>query len=508
MRKKRFVFNNDGTFILSNGVHGHRPLTPSDVEDYVDLVAGTHVTSFFICTNSSMPYYESRYDRSIGCLRPDTLPGDGRHPHEGDNCELYGRNIMALREQGTDIVELCVNRARARGMEAFATMRMNDLHFTDPAIRYPPGQGDFWLEHPEYYLADASLGWHADGALNFAHAEVREHKLNIAREICERFDIDGIELDFMRFPVYFPGGMGEANVPVMTDFVRAARSVTRDVGGRRGRPLELTLRVPPRLDLCRNLGFDPREYVRERLIDFLTIGPFFHDFPTVPVAAFREALGDDAIPIYAAMDHAVVRHGSHGDFRGRAANRHRQGADGIYLFNFFFGWDGTEPTGLFCAGPSRDLLNELDGPDLLTSRNKIYSAGYEHGEYGMGLDFVLPAELASGQSLCVPIETSETAEGMPPQRVLLFVRAQGLEECAVEWNGASVAPIADKCLSKQYGQAENVQSGATVDAYDLPPASLRVGTNDVTVRAAGTGGHVLQVALAVDYGEPQSHGYF
>jgi hypothetical protein len=56
MRKERFIYNNDGTFILSNGLHDGRTLSPEDVEDYVDLVAGTRVTSFFICTLSSMPY--------------------------------------------------------------------------------------------------------------------------------------------------------------------------------------------------------------------------------------------------------------------------------------------------------------------------------------------------------------------------------------------------------------------------------------------------------------------
>ena len=137
MRKKRLIYNNDGTFILGNALHNGRLLTPEDVEDYVDLVAGTAVTSFFICTNSSMPYYESKFERPIGCLGPDTQPGDGRSPHEPDKCAIFGRNIMALREIGTDIVELCVNRAHAKGMEAFASMRMNDLHCTDPAIRYP-----------------------------------------------------------------------------------------------------------------------------------------------------------------------------------------------------------------------------------------------------------------------------------------------------------------------------------------------------------------------------------
>ena len=68
MRKRRFIFNNDGTFILGNRAHEGRPLTPGDVNDYVDLVAGTPVTSYFICTNSGMPYYDSAVERSFSIM--------------------------------------------------------------------------------------------------------------------------------------------------------------------------------------------------------------------------------------------------------------------------------------------------------------------------------------------------------------------------------------------------------------------------------------------------------
>jgi hypothetical protein len=178
MGKRRFIFNNDGSFTLSNNLHGGRQLTVADVHGYVDQVAGTGITSFFICSGSSMPYYTSRHERTIGCLGPQTVAGDGGHPHSGDNCALYGIHALGLRKQGTDIVEQCVSRAHARGMEAGISMRMNDLHFTAPGICYPLGQGDFWLEHPEYRLGDlATPGWHTEGAHDYSHAAVREHKL-------------------------------------------------------------------------------------------------------------------------------------------------------------------------------------------------------------------------------------------------------------------------------------------------------------------------------------------
>ena len=187
----RFIYNNDGTFILGNALHGDRPLTIEDVHDYVDLVADSQVTTFMICTNAMMPYYPSRVERSCGCPGPQDAAKGVVAPVSG-NYRRYGENIRALAAQGTDIVSLCVRRARERGMEAFATMRMNDLHGTDTTVRDPWKQADFWLEHPECHMGNHP-GSHADGALNFAHEAVRRYKLAMISEIC------GITPDAMTF---------------------------------------------------------------------------------------------------------------------------------------------------------------------------------------------------------------------------------------------------------------------------------------------------------------------
>ena len=510
MRKKRFIYNNDGTFILGNGIHDGRTLSPEDVEAYVDLVAGTPVTSFFICTNSSMPYYKSFYERTLGCLDPDTDFGDGGHPHADDNCKLYSKNVLALRKHDTDIVQLCVHRAHLKGMEAFASIRMNDLHFTDPAIRFPRGQGDFWLAHPEYYIGDDDIGWHADGALNFAYAEVRENKLNIVREICGRFDIEGIELDFMRFPVYFPQGQGENNIPVMTGFLRAVRAITEEAGQQRGRPLELGVRLPAQIAQCRNLGFDPAAYTKERLVDFITITPFLHNFASLPVRDFRKQLGDDSIPVYAGtMSHEIDGPLSHGAFRASAANCFREGADGLVLFNYFYGHKDPEPDGRLCSGASRVLLHELGSAHLLQGRNKVYSAGVRRVAYGTCLDYILPASLTFGESLSIEMDLSEDVEREIPQRAALFVRLKGAGEWSAVWNGEPLVRSAGTAVSFYMKTLGNIDKDVSVWVFELPPPGLKYGANMLTIRASGDdGGEVLRADVAIEYGAPETHGYF
>jgi hypothetical protein len=506
MRKQRFIYNNDGTFLLSNSLHDRRRLTVPDVHAYVDQVADTGVTSFFICSGSSMPYYTSRHERTIGCLEPGTPPSDGAHPHAGDNCELYGTHTAALGEDGTDIVAQCVLRAHARGMEAGISMRMNDLHFTDPSICFPLGQGDFWLEHAEYRLGSAAApGWHTEGAHDYSHVAVRQYKLRLFEEICANFDADAVELDFMRFPIYFPDGQGPQCTPLMTEFVRQARQIANAAAQQRGRPLELGIRLLVEMKRAHHLGFDPVTYTQEQLIDFITLTPFLHDLPTVPVTAFRNELGDEHVPIYAGlMSNTRCGPVSHGGFRARAANCYRNGADGLCLFNFFFTRE-EPPQGKVGTGPCRALLHELAGPEPLEHRNKLYAAGIRYGYPGVDPDPTLPAELTSGTELFLEVGLAETTP--PAQTPLLFVGTRGADDLECEWNGRSLDRMDGLAFASEYGAGRALEQSAGMVGFALRGSDLRPGGNVLRLVTAG-GGELISVELAVPHGSVEECGYF
>jgi hypothetical protein len=506
MRKRRFIFNNDGSFTLSNSLHDRRQLTVADVHGYVDQVADTGVTSFFICSGSSMPYYTSRYERTIGCLGPQTVAGDGGHPHAGDNCALYGENARALREQGTDIVEQCVLRAHARGMEAGISMRMNDLHFNDPSICYPLGQGDFWLDHPEYHLGSAAApGWHTDGAHDYSHTAVREYKLHLFEEICGDFDADAVELDFMRFPVYFADGQGPQCMALMTEFMREARRLVEAAAKRRGRPLELGVRLPVELERARHLGFDPATYAREQLVDFITLTPFLHDPPSVPVTVFRNQLGDSGLPIYAGlMSNTKLGPLSHGAFRGRAANSYREGADGLCLFNFFFTGESA-PQKRVELGPNRALLHELGDAERLQGRNKLYDVGVRSGYGGVDQDSTVPAELTPGMPLFLDAALSEGAA--PSSAPLLFVGTEGAGDLVCQWNGRPLERMDTLAFASEYGAGRALEPEMVSAGFALRGSDLRPGGNVMCLQSAA-GGRLISAELAVTRGSVAECGCF
>ena len=483
--------------MLGNYWFGGRPLTVEDVNAAVDMVAGTQVTTYMMCTGSSAVYYPSKYSNMLGDDRGGTLKAC-YDSATYNTWRRYWDNEKRLEAEGTDMVSASLARARERGLETFITLRMNDLHFADTLSACKMAMEEFWLQNPQFWTNDPSIGYNSAGALDYAHPQVREHKLALIREQLERFGplIDGVDLDFMRFFVYFRADEARANSQIMTQFLCQVRSLVDSCAASLGRPLLLSARVAPTLAYNMEKGLDVAEWVRRGLLDFVSIGTHWRGDPSLPVGQFRTDLAaalsctagcsgvaacscttgcsgaagcsgvasrscttarsgaDDCsgaaacscttgcscaagcsgaasrscttarsgadglgnplpIPLYASIDDGGFRSSlpgaprefwTHGAFRGMASAIFGQGADGLYLFNYYFGeFQGRnggapslEPGTLYCRTISPELLNELGSTETLRRRNKVYALSEDNLQYGIHPNTPFPLRLAAG----------------------------------------------------------------------------------------------------------------
>ena len=483
--------------MLGNYWFGGRPLTVEDVNAAVDMVAGTQVTTYMMCTGSSAVYYPSKYSNMLGDDRGGTLKAC-YDSATYNTWRRYWDNEKRLEAEGTDMVSASLARARERGLETFITLRMNDLHFADTLSACKMAMEEFWLQNPQFWTNDPSIGYNSAGALDYAHPQVREHKLALIREQLERFGplIDGVDLDFMRFFVYFRADEARANSQIMTQFLCQVRSLVDSCAASLGRPLLLSARVAPTLAYNMEKGLDVAEWVRRGLLDFVSIGTHWRGDPSLPVGQFRTDLAaalsctagcsgvaacscttgcsgaagcsgvasrscttarsgaDDCsgaaacscttgcscaagcsgaasrscttarsgadglgnplpIPLYASIDDGGFRSSlpgaprefwTHGAFRGMASAIFGQGADGLYLFNYYFGeFQGRnggsltlDPGTLYCRTISPELLNELGSTETLRRRNKVYALSENNVQYGIHPNTPFPLRLAAG----------------------------------------------------------------------------------------------------------------
>jgi hypothetical protein len=107
-----------------------------------------------------------------------------------------------------------VQRAKARGVRIVAQFRPNDFNPTQTTLdRIVNGRHHY--EHPE-------LGIPGDANWDYGRIEVRNYFLDVVKELLERYDIDGIDIDFTQQPPFFASGEPRKK-EIMNGLVRGIR---------------------------------------------------------------------------------------------------------------------------------------------------------------------------------------------------------------------------------------------------------------------------------------------
>lgn len=350
--RRRILYNMDGGQLLN---------TPTP-EVQVDDLADTQVDTLLLCVQ-----YGMNYIFPDGCLCQ--FPAGGVSHFAPDYLDRW-RHAFA---GGNDPHRRFIRRCRELGKEILITFRMNEGH--DLHRFYLEGKmselfSPFWQDHPEYRIGgDPDTGW-CPYFLDYGRPEVREYYLARLDELMRRFDADGFELDFLRFPFFFSDAMSRDEAcAIMTGHVRDVRAVLDRVAGP-GKRL-LAARVPSSLADCRTVGLDPEEWRRQELIDFLTASSQHYVDFDFPVEEFKRAL--PGLPVYAGIDVMGNQHPvtlTAAMFRAAAANALDRGADGIYLFNHII--PHLENTPPETIREQTDILREIGELRTLRFKPKHY----------------------------------------------------------------------------------------------------------------------------------------
>jgi hypothetical protein len=220
---------------------------------------------------------------------------------------------------------------RELGKKVLASFRMNDAHFTSLDN---PNVSAFWKQHAKLALGSA-YGYYG-GCLNYASEVVRGHFFERVAEFAGLHpEIDGIELDAMRSPFFFPPGTGPQHAPLFTELVRRIKAALAAQAKRLKRPdYLLSINVPLTPELALECGLDVGAWDAERLFDWVSVGTY-QAYMNHPMERWKKLLVHGT-PAYAYIGCSPQTGQYLGleEYRAAAANAFGSGADGIYLFNY------------------------------------------------------------------------------------------------------------------------------------------------------------------------------
>jgi hypothetical protein len=357
LRPRRALYNFDGDSCLSTkaGSQGPVPVHADDVRKLIEEVAypGSRVDTVLVCVNAQVMYYPTQ----VGTMRGALSSPAERAQWPASEKQRF-TNLQAFFDNGVDPYAIMLAEAKRRGREALLTFRMNDDHGNDFL------RTQFMVDHPDWRLGTEP--YRGKGALDFGRDEVRDYTFRLIEEAVRRYDCDGLELDFNRFPAFFKDGPTEARVAKMNSLVERIHTLLGRVGDERGRRLRLAVRVPsnfgrtpPTPDTAREIGCDVPAWVRRGWIDWVTVSEFLYERGDLPVATWKQAV--TAVPVYGGIEctrGSGQRNLSAEDYRRAATELLRAGADGVYLFNFFT----SREEGPNAYEPPFEVLRDLVAP--------------------------------------------------------------------------------------------------------------------------------------------------
>jgi hypothetical protein len=290
-------------------------------------------------------------------------------------------------------------------------------------------------------------------SVDYGHAEIRELAYRFAEEVCNNYDVDGIELDFFRHPVFFKStSRGEVATDeersAMTELIRRIRTHADRVGKSRGRPILIAVRVPDSVDYCHAIGLDLEQWLKDDLLDlYIPAGTFqLNDWDySVELARKHD------VKVYPALDDSrgkspegIARRMTQLSYRGRAANVWASGADGVYLYNYFGNVKPEEQ--LLREMGSAKTLAQLDKDYLPAPRGVVRSSGgcfpYQKYQRAETLNPANPKKVEPGRSTKARIlvrEGSAEKSTTDFKLRLLFQKLEEPNEMQVTLNGMKMS---------------------------------------------------------------------
>jgi len=374
-------------------------MAPERLDRLVDELADSQVTAMLICCCAKNTGFDSKvwdvHSKGFDPSKDNTQPYFGDVPAEDrEGLRRWAHNLKKMLDLGIDPMQRMIDRCRTRRISPWVSIRMNDVH--DAHLLRSPLHSRLWLAHHEYWrYPDRFRAW-TDRCFNYGRKPVRDNMMALVREVCQRYDVDGLELDWNRFPAHFREGEEIAQGKMLSGWMAEVREVVRAAERKWKHPIWLVPRVPARPDVSHGMGLDAVTWAKRGLIDHLIVAPFWEttDFD-VPVEQWLDLLKGTGVGVTAGLEIRVqpCRGGptlpnTPERRRGAAMALLARGSQGIYLFNYFD-----------AGGQMPYLLKEMHSVETLAPKDRSYVVTFtDISVPGKPIPAALPRRLAPGES--------------------------------------------------------------------------------------------------------------
>lgn len=402
---------------------------------------------------------------------------------------IPGSNFDALMEQGYDPFGIMVDTLRSHDIIVMANVRMNDHH--GRLIQWTPWE----REHKEWSLAKdtGARDWKAIGALrhmDYAIEGVRKYRFSILKEIVERFNIDGIQLDFGRTAPFVSEPKLEKG-KFMTEYIREVRKLLDQIAQKRNVEKKyLGAIVPWDFDFCIKEGLEVKTWIDEGLIDYISPGEWYYADWNIPLNKWREITARTGCKLYPftpgnVSPYQVFEYGEKSilgenrvldgpKIRAIADNVLSQNPDGFAFYNFYtFDYGQYYPELRTWTNPD---CTKLMSKHYFNCRKLMYHAN-ELETFDIGVAFERYRMNNIGDTVNIPFRFASDISQSKAIIRFAFKNMVEQDEIAVSVNGIAISPekIWTKTIQPDSSEAFNALFWES--KITMPP--LKPGENQI-----------------------------
>ncbi len=516
MTKLGICINEDNGHFYSS----RRPeqMTSTEVTALVDTYASfTGLKAVAFCVNVRRALFASKvweplyhgYDPEAGPDQPALagLPPEARSLTNGNQGMLMVHNLCMLAARGIDHPALWLERCRHHGMEGWLSMRMNDVHHSGD-LDYP-WHSTFWRTRPDLWRVQHKHESWWDRAFDYGKQEVRDHHMMLIRELFERYDMFGFEMDWIRAIHHFAPGGEQVGSAILTDFIREVRLLADEWSLRRGHPIMLGVRVPEHPVSSQRLGMDAPLWIREGLIDQVVLSQWLSVIPFhPPIALWRELIADRPVTLSLNVSTSTMTFGAAWPrkgvlnattelLRGCAAAAQHQGVQRINLFNFCYMEDKQTDW-------LREIVANMHDPEIRDGQPRRFAVTYEeiaapgesdHSSLPQRLDG--PSGSRYGASAQLVPYVGSFAPDASAWAIVGFAddeeQPAGPEELTVRLNSHCCDYAPNTVLPKEFAPLVGKRF-----AFAVPPGVLHSGRNALEVASSSGKGTIVWAEIYLD----------
>ena len=307
------VFNLDSTH-YTGSEFGDDKMNAEGLREYVHRILGHGAfTHFFICPGAQVTLCDTK-TMSPSWWRTGE-PGVPLNDHMRRNYMMFTNGVDTIQVEIDPGGDRRHPRARRLALALHAHERQPQRERTQGVAPFEVLGG--WVEHPEY---------RKQGGFNYSIPAVQDYHFAFIEEMLARYDVDGFECDWMRWPI-------PQDPAVLTAFMRRTRAAVDAAAKRRGHPILLGVRVSSRPAAALAKGMDVAAWAREKLV----------------LGAWQKIVADagSSALVVPCLDTGVItqdpvtkrrsprRMLTLAEYCGWAGRMYERGAPGVYFFNLF-----------------------------------------------------------------------------------------------------------------------------------------------------------------------------